>query len=362
MKAKEVTNEQLEFVVTLLLGMFGGHKFMKKDFKMGFIYLFTAGLFGIGWIIDVFKCLGKAIMNGVNNYDSLMGREGIDAINGGGVPNIQGTNLNLATGETCCYMDKAYTFSDKTITTGYTGKRNGVSIRIAKGISYHTGGSGSRAIRETQRTTYHGILYITTKRVIFTSEKECFDKAFDKITSIQETQDGLIIQIGSNAYSIVTKTHAEFMKVFNLLNDTQANGGVVPEKYTMGLSSSNKEIIYEKMIDVDRTNTEGRQKLIKQLIKNDEFLKGNEYFQNDIICCDADLEESEMPSGKPCINVVVKREDSQYNYQVGYIPESMEKELKEEIKKAGGYSVDLFVSTEDDGKYSLKVKVKMYKL
>lgn len=67
-----------------------------------------------------------------------------------------------------------------------------------------------------------------------------------------------------------------------------------------------------------------------------------------------------MPSGKPCINVVVKGEDSQYNYQVGYFPESMKKELQEEIKKAGGYSVDLFVSTEDDGKYSLKVK--MYKL
>lgn len=359
MNVKETTNEQLEFVVTLLFGMLGGHKFMKKDFKMGFIYLFTAGLFGIGWIIDVVKCLGKITMNGVSKYDSLMGQEGIDAINSGKMPNIQGTNLNLATGEICCYMDKAYTFSDKTITTGYTGKRNGVSIRIAKGISYHTGGSGSQAIRETQRTTYHGILYITTKRVIFTSGKESFDKVFDKITSIQEVQDGLIIQIGSNTYSIVTKTHKEFMKVFNLIKDTQENN-VVPN--IMGLSSTNKEVIYEKMIDVVRTNTEGRQNLIKQLIKNDEFLKEKEYFQNDRICCDADLEESKMPSGKRCINVVVKREGSQYNYQVGYVPESIEKELQEEIKKAGGYSIDLFVSTEDDGKYSLKVKVKMYKL
>lgn len=357
MKVKETTNGQLEFVVTLLLGMLGGHKFMKKDFKMGFIYLFTAGLFGIGWIIDIVKCLSKITMNGVSKYDSLMGREGIDAINSGKTPNIQGTNLNLATGEICCYMDKAYTFSDKTITTGYTGKRNGVSIRIAKGISYHTGGSGSRAIRETQRTTYHGILYITTKRVIFTSEKESFDKVFDKITSIQEVKDGLIIQIGSNTYFIVTKTHKEFMKVFNLIKDTQENN-VVPN--IMGISSTNKEVIYEKMIDVVKTNTEGRQKLIKQLIKNDEFLKEKEYFQNDIIFCDADLEESEMPSGKRCINVVVKREGSQYNYQVGYVPESIEKELQEEIKKAGGYSIDLFVSTEDDGKYSLKVKVKMY--
>ena len=59
MNTKKITDEQLEFLVTLFLGMFGGHKFMKKDFKMGFIYLFTAGLFGIGWIIDIVKCLGK---------------------------------------------------------------------------------------------------------------------------------------------------------------------------------------------------------------------------------------------------------------------------------------------------------------
>lgn len=59
-----------------------------------------------------------------------------------------------------------------------------------------------------------------------------------------------------------------------------------------------KEIVYDKMIEVTHTNTEGRQKLIKQLIKNDEFLNGNEYFQDDLICCDADIEDGEMPSGK----------------------------------------------------------------
>lgn len=359
MNMKDISKEKLDFIITLLLGLFGVHKFIQKDYKMGLIYLLTGGLFGIGWIVDVIKCIPKGISN---VSDSLMGKEGIELIRSGRIPNIQGTNLNLETEEVCCYMDKAYTFVDKTITTGYSGKRNGISFRVAKGISYHTGASGSKAIRETQRTTYNGILYMTTKRIIFSSEKDSFDKPFDKITSIQEAKDGLIIQIGSNNYSIITKTHSEFMKLFYLLKDISKNGGKVPDKYTMGLSSSNKEKLFEKMYDVDRTNTEGRQKLIKQLIKNDEFLKGNEYFQTDLICCDADLEESEMPSGKYCVNVIVKRDDSMYPYQVGYICEKDEKEVIEEIKKGEGYSVDLFVSTEDDGKYSLKVKVKTYKL
>lgn len=204
-----------ELLIVVFGGPFGLHKFLNGQIGMGLLYLFTGGIFFIGWIKDIISVLNSTMSN--NGRNSLMGKDGIQAINNGKLPNIQGTNLNLASDETCCYMDKAYTFKDKTITTGYTGKHNGVSIRIAKGLSYHTGGSGSKAIRETQRTTYNGILYITTKRVIYTSENESFDKNFDKITSIQEAKDGLIIQIGSNTYSIVTNTHTEFMKVFNLI-------------------------------------------------------------------------------------------------------------------------------------------------
>lgn len=175
-----------DFLVTLLGSLFGVHKF-----KVG--------------------------------HKSLMGVAGIEAINNGKLPDIQGTNLNLAAGEICCYMDKAYTFKDKTVTTGYTGKTSGVSIRIMKGLSYRTGESGGRAIRQTQRTTYNGILYITTKRVIFTSQANSFDKPFDKITSIQEVKDGLIIQIGAQTYSIITDTHSEFMKVFKLVKQLSSN-------------------------------------------------------------------------------------------------------------------------------------------
>lgn len=101
----------------------------------------------------------------------------------------------------------------------YKRESKGVSIRIAKGLSYRTGGGKSQAIRQTQITKYSGILYITTKRVIFISQDEGFDKSFDKITSIQEVKDGLIIQIGSHIYSITTSTHSEFIKVFNLARE-----------------------------------------------------------------------------------------------------------------------------------------------
>lgn len=206
-----------ELLIVVFGGIFGLHKFIKGEIGKGLLYLFTAGLFFIGWIIDIIDVLKRCNLFGTT---SLLGKEGIKIINDGKIPNIQGTNLNLTSGETCCYMDKAYTFKDKTITTGYTGKTGGFSIRIAKGLSYRTGGVGSKAIRETERTTYHGILYITSKRVIFTSGDESFDKPFDKITSIQESNDGVNIQIGSHLYSITVGTHSEFMKVFNLVKNS----------------------------------------------------------------------------------------------------------------------------------------------
>jgi len=43
------------FYLTLFGGWFGLHKFAIGKVKMGFIYLFTFGLFGIGWIYDIIK-------------------------------------------------------------------------------------------------------------------------------------------------------------------------------------------------------------------------------------------------------------------------------------------------------------------
>lgn len=57
-----------------------------------------------------------------------------------------------------------------------------------------------------------------------------------------------------------------------------------------------------------------------------------------------------MPSGKKCINVIVKLNENKYPSLLGYIPKNMEEELKEEVKKADAYKIGLYVNTEDNGK------------
>ena len=40
------------FLVTWFLGGLGIHRFMRGQIGMGVLYLFTAGLLGVGWTID----------------------------------------------------------------------------------------------------------------------------------------------------------------------------------------------------------------------------------------------------------------------------------------------------------------------
>ena len=54
-----VKNKWVAFLLCLFLGYFGAHKFYEGKIGMGILYLFTAGIFGIGWVIDCIVLLLK---------------------------------------------------------------------------------------------------------------------------------------------------------------------------------------------------------------------------------------------------------------------------------------------------------------
>ena len=62
------------FLATLFGGFFGLHKFIDGKKKWGFIYLFTFGIFGIGWMVDIIFAT-KNLINSMSpvtekNFDS----------------------------------------------------------------------------------------------------------------------------------------------------------------------------------------------------------------------------------------------------------------------------------------------------
>ncbi|WP_369294989.1 NINE protein [Acutalibacter sp.] len=46
-------------LLCIFLGTFGVHKFYEGKIGMGLLYLFTFGLFGIGWLVDIIIILTK---------------------------------------------------------------------------------------------------------------------------------------------------------------------------------------------------------------------------------------------------------------------------------------------------------------
>lgn len=52
-------NKWAAFLLCFFLGFIGAHKFYEGKVGMGILYLFTGGIFGIGWLIDTIILLFK---------------------------------------------------------------------------------------------------------------------------------------------------------------------------------------------------------------------------------------------------------------------------------------------------------------
>ena len=50
-------NKMVALLLCIFLGYFGVHKFYVGKVGMGIVYLFTFGLFGFGWVIDIILIL-----------------------------------------------------------------------------------------------------------------------------------------------------------------------------------------------------------------------------------------------------------------------------------------------------------------
>lgn len=69
-------NLYFEFFLCFFFGFFGAHKFYLKKYKIAVLYLFTIGLFGIGWFIDCIiiwiKIFKNYNSNKINPYNEII--------------------------------------------------------------------------------------------------------------------------------------------------------------------------------------------------------------------------------------------------------------------------------------------------
>lgn len=56
-KNEKTLNATTYLILSIFLGMLGVHRFYRNQIGIGILYLFTAGLFGIGWIVDIINAI-----------------------------------------------------------------------------------------------------------------------------------------------------------------------------------------------------------------------------------------------------------------------------------------------------------------
>lgn len=57
----------ITYLLWFFLGLVGVHKFYLNKFGMGIIYMFTGGIFLIGWLVDIFTLPSQ-----VRNYNKMV--------------------------------------------------------------------------------------------------------------------------------------------------------------------------------------------------------------------------------------------------------------------------------------------------
>jgi len=194
------TTAWTDFVICLLFGWLGVHKFRERKIGMGILYLCTLGLFSLGWIIDSIRYLLAALKG-----ERIQGNRPNALMDSQALPVLTAHNLMLANGETCHYCGAATFVKTKNVVVGYAGGSNGVSIRVMKGMSYRVGASKAAPVRGDVEERSNGVLSITNKRVVFSAPKGSFDKKITTLSAVTPYKDGIAFQFKEQQFPLETK-------------------------------------------------------------------------------------------------------------------------------------------------------------
>lgn len=119
----------------------------------------------------------------------------INDIQAGHLPVVVNPPAIMQKNETCHFCANVALFETKTRKkTTYVGGSSGVSLRIAKGVSYRVGSFKGQPITNTWEETVQidqGTLLFTTKRVMFVGSKKSFSINHNKILNFQMYSDGI---------------------------------------------------------------------------------------------------------------------------------------------------------------------------
>ena len=133
---------------------------------------------------------------------SILPQVAKDEILAGRLPQINADKLFLTRGEVCHYADQALLIQEIKKRYVQTTSRGRSTPGLLRGNRWHSNSSVSSVEEEIKTIDHKGILYVTNKRIIFTSKEFGFDKRFTYLSSYKAYSNAIELQYGSNLYEL----------------------------------------------------------------------------------------------------------------------------------------------------------------
>lgn len=139
---------------------------------------------------------------------------------------INSPAIQMKPGEFCFYQGNASAYKEVEKVVGYSGGSAGVSFRITKGVSVHTGSTAKKAIRKTVKDLSAGILYITNQRIMVLSPKYGFTVPIPQLAQIDCSIQNTLVLYKQNgqAHSVYSDDIDNVLYVLKLLSDLKKDG------------------------------------------------------------------------------------------------------------------------------------------
>lgn len=130
--------------------------------------------------------------------------------------------IMLGRGESVIWCYHGVTMYQEKTEKHYQGRRQGVSFRIMKGVTYHTGGTNVKPIEHTYMENKGvGTLYITNKHIIYQGDTAAQKIPYTKLIGVTPYSDGIEVhREGANAKRLTFQGFDSwfFMNVLNSIN------------------------------------------------------------------------------------------------------------------------------------------------
>lgn len=121
----------------------------------------------------------------------------------------------LQRNELCHFNILATRLVCKKVTVGYEGSSRGISVRVAPGVRFYTGGSKGYPVKAEITEKYDGTIVVTSKRIVFISDRKGFAIPLNKLVAVTPYTDGYGFQKDSTNYLVQLPDAEYFGAILN---------------------------------------------------------------------------------------------------------------------------------------------------